>query len=190
MGEQATQLQHNEEWMQLDRSNFRYQLYKYVYVHECACSYVVHNSRGQDHLSALEINAGWTHTRTTKPVITHSRPDFLRRSSCISVDLLSYDSKPTEKREQWDWRAEKNWTGLSLVFSFVEKNARQARHIRRKISENLERSMQIFFSLLLWQTFIDTSNMEEKAISNLCHFLDQFLSFASRRCLENDAIKS
>ena len=33
------------------------------------------------------------------------------RSSRIGDDLLSYESKSTDKREQINWRAEKNWTG-------------------------------------------------------------------------------
>ena len=37
----------------------------------------------------------------------HTRPIFFRRSSRIRVDLLSYESKPTYKWEQYDWRAAK-----------------------------------------------------------------------------------
>ena len=33
-------------------------------------------------------------------------------SSRIIVDLLSYERKTTDKREQYDWRAEKNWMVL------------------------------------------------------------------------------
>ena len=33
------------------------------------------------------------------------------RSSRIRVDLLSYERKPTDKREQYDWRVEKNLDG-------------------------------------------------------------------------------
>ena len=36
---------------------------------------------------------------------------FFLRSSSIRVDLLSYESKPADKREQYDWRAEKNLDG-------------------------------------------------------------------------------
>ena len=32
---------------------------------------------------------------------------FFLRSSRIEVDLLSYESKPTDKPEQYDWMAEK-----------------------------------------------------------------------------------
>ena len=35
-------------------------------------------------------------------------------SRCIRVDLLSYKSKPTDKQEQYNWRAEKNWTGIGV----------------------------------------------------------------------------
>ena len=42
---------------------------------------------------------------------TKPRPNFYLRSSRISVDLLSYESKPTEKLEQNNWRSEKNLDG-------------------------------------------------------------------------------
>ena len=37
-----------------------------------------------------------------------TRPNFFLRSSRIRVDLPSYESKTTDKRGQYDWRAEKN----------------------------------------------------------------------------------
>ena len=37
-----------------------------------------------------------------------SRPIFFHPSSRIKVDMQSYKSKPTDKREQYDWRTEKN----------------------------------------------------------------------------------
>ena len=46
-----------------------------------------------------------------------SRPNVLLRSSRIKVDQLSYESKPTDKREQYDWRAEKSLDG---IFAMVE----------------------------------------------------------------------
>ena len=36
---------------------------------------------------------------------------FFLQFSRNRVNLLSYESKPTDKWEQCDWRAEKNWTG-------------------------------------------------------------------------------
>ena len=46
-------------------------------------------------------------------------PNFFQQSSRIMVNLLSYESKATDKREQYDWRAEKNWTGSWVtVFSY------------------------------------------------------------------------
>ena len=41
-----------------------------------------------------------------------TRPDFFLRSGRIRVDLLSYESKTTDKREQYDWRTEKNLDGM------------------------------------------------------------------------------
>ena len=38
--------------------------------------------------------------------------NFFLRSSRIRVDLLSLESKPTEKREQYNWRAKKIFDGL------------------------------------------------------------------------------
>ena len=32
-------------------------------------------------------------------------------SSRNRVNLLSHENKPTDKQGQYDWRAEKNWTG-------------------------------------------------------------------------------
>ena len=43
----------------------------------------------------------------------HTRPDFLLRSSRIRADLLSYESKPTDKQEQYDWTDEKKLGGHS-----------------------------------------------------------------------------
>ena len=40
-----------------------------------------------------------------------TRPYFFLRSSHIRVDLLSYESKPTNKRKQYDWMAEKKLDG-------------------------------------------------------------------------------
>ena len=51
--------------------------------------------------------------KSVDDVNEHAQPVqicFLR-SSRIRVDLLSYESKPTDKREQYDWRAEKNFDG-------------------------------------------------------------------------------
>ena len=47
-----------------------------------------------------------THTHTHTP-----RPNFFLRSSHIRVDLQAYESKPTDNREKYDWRAEKNLDG-------------------------------------------------------------------------------
>ena len=41
-----------------------------------------------------------------------SRPIFFLQSSCIRVDLLSYERKTTDKREQYDWGTEKNFDGF------------------------------------------------------------------------------
>ena len=49
-----------------------------------------------------------------------SRPIFFLRFSCIRVDRLSYESKPIDKREQNDWRAEKNLNGY-LSNQSIEK---------------------------------------------------------------------
>ena len=40
-----------------------------------------------------------------------ARPNFFLRSSRIRADLISYEGIPTDKREQYDWRAEKNLDG-------------------------------------------------------------------------------
>ena len=40
-----------------------------------------------------------------------TRPLFFQPSSRVRVDLLSYESKPTDKQEQYDRMAEENWTG-------------------------------------------------------------------------------
>ena len=45
-----------------------------------------------------------------------SWPNFFLRSSRIRVDLISYESIPIDKREQYDWRAEKNLGGLGSMF--------------------------------------------------------------------------
>ena len=48
-----------------------------------------------------------------------ARPNFFLRSSRNRVDLLSYKSKPTDKREHFDCRAKKNLDGWSMQ---VHKN--------------------------------------------------------------------
>ena len=40
-----------------------------------------------------------------------TRPDFCLRSSRIRVDLPLYESKPTDKQEEFDWKAEKHLDG-------------------------------------------------------------------------------
>ena len=49
-----------------------------------------------------------------------TRPNFILRSSRIRVDLLSYESIPTDKRWQYDWRAEKNLDGYSKVANYED----------------------------------------------------------------------
>ena len=44
---------------------------------------------------------------TTHSCLCATRPKFYSPSSRIRVDLLSYKSKMTDKREQYNWRAEK-----------------------------------------------------------------------------------
>ena len=46
-----------------------------------------------------------------------TRSDFFLRSIRIRVDLLSYDSKTTDKQEQCDRMVEKNWTGGAIPLS-------------------------------------------------------------------------
>ena len=53
---------------------------------------------------------------------SNSRPIFFVRSSRIRVDLLSYESKLTDKRQQNDWRAKKNLDGLSCFFYINNEN--------------------------------------------------------------------
>ena len=52
------------------------------------------------------------------------RPIFFLRYSRIGVDLLLYDSKMTDIREQYDWIAEKNWTGGSGRIAIVSSPPR------------------------------------------------------------------
>ena len=54
----------------------------------------------------LWIN-GWMDVQ----IFTDTRSKFYQRSSRIRVDLQSYESKPTDKREKNDWRPWKIWTG-------------------------------------------------------------------------------
>ena len=50
----------------------------------------------------------WLHrTLSNVIVLLNTRPKNFLRSSCIRVDQLTYDSKPTEIREQYHWMAEK-----------------------------------------------------------------------------------
>ena len=44
--------------------------------------------------------------------------DFYPRSSRIRVDLLSYESKQADEREQNDWMAEKKLDGYQSLFYF------------------------------------------------------------------------
>ena len=51
-----------------------------------------------------------------------ARPNFSARSSRIRVDLLSYESKTTDKRQQNDWRAKKNLDRCSDLSSIQVQN--------------------------------------------------------------------
>ena len=46
----------------------------------------------------------------------HTRPNFFQRSSRIRVNLLLYESKTTNKRQQNDWRAKKNLDGYIMYY--------------------------------------------------------------------------
>ena len=54
-------------------------------------------------------------SRRSRPTACNSCPHFFLRSSRIGVDLLLYESKSTDKREQYGWRAGKNLDGLVLL---------------------------------------------------------------------------
>ena len=45
-----------------------------------------------------------------------SHPKKIQPSSHFRVDLLSHESKTTDKPEQYDWRAEKIWTGCASFY--------------------------------------------------------------------------
>ena len=60
------------------------------------------------------INEGNT-TRGLRKIWMGTRPKMFLGSSRNRVDLLSYDSKTTDKREQYDWMAGKIWTGKSAI---------------------------------------------------------------------------
>ena len=47
---------------------------------------------------------------------------FFVRSSRNRVDLLSYESKATDKREQYDWKAKKNLGGNVCIFRNNDEN--------------------------------------------------------------------
>ena len=59
---------------------------------------------GQKTCSIVRVERYFESTR-----INPSR--FFSQSSHIRVDLLSYESKSTDNREQYNWRAEKNLDG-------------------------------------------------------------------------------
>ena len=50
-----------------------------------------------------------------------SRLDFLLRSSRIRVNLLSYDSKPTDKREQYNWMSEFFLDGIAKLIPVISE---------------------------------------------------------------------
>ena len=68
---------------------------------------------------------------TYTSVITNcnSRPEFFLQSSRIRVDRLSYESKTTDKREQYDWRADKNLDGFGsqcqMIFASAAKTGKR-----------------------------------------------------------------
>ena len=41
--------------------------------------------------------------------------NFFLRFSRIRVDLLSYDTKPTDTQDQYDWMSKKNWAGTAAA---------------------------------------------------------------------------
>ena len=52
--------------------------------------------------------AGKLRKKEVQKEVMHVSTNFFLRSSRIGVDLLSYESKTTDKREQYDWMVEKN----------------------------------------------------------------------------------
>ena len=51
--------------------------------------------------------------------------NFFLRSSRNKVDLLSFESKTTDKREQYDWMGEKIWTGIFMFLTKMAATSRQ-----------------------------------------------------------------
>ena len=48
-------------------------------------------------------------------MVVSTHPNFILRSSCIRVNLLSYNSKLTEIREEYDWIAKKNCAKVGML---------------------------------------------------------------------------
>ena len=74
-------------------------------------------SRNRGYLLFILFTLSRTQMHVTKfsgfPSVDYiSRPNFFLQSSRIRIDLISYESIPTDKREQYDRRAEKNLDGL------------------------------------------------------------------------------
>ena len=59
--------------------------------------------------------SSWTEVERDLKDTCTSRPNFFVRSRRIRVDLLSYESKTTDERQQNDWRAKKNLDGVGTT---------------------------------------------------------------------------
>ena len=70
-----------------------------------------------------EITRTWKRYER-RPACSESRSNFFLRSSQNRVDLLSYESKPRNKREKYDRRAGKNLDGMNR-----QRDSSESRHI-------------------------------------------------------------
>ena len=57
-------------------------------------------------------------------------PDFFLRSSHYRVDLLSHVSKTTDKRGQYEWRAEKNLDGYTTIVAKIEESREHCNYMK------------------------------------------------------------
>ena len=85
----------------------------------------------------------------TYPYLPTHIPNLLFRSSRIRVDLLSYESKITDKRDQYDWRAETNLDGWPASIHPC-MHARSAVSAEEMCFTNLISKSGQSFSLIWW----------------------------------------
>ena len=114
------------------------------------------------------------------PELNNFPSNFFQRSSHNKADLLSYESKPTDKQEQNDWMAEKNSDGfmLNLCMNYDSTDPSLDRRHRQGSSRVIQLALHSYV-----RSTSKLEDMEEEPVQKSFSHPVILLSFVSRFAL-------